>query len=791
MKKLLNVALTCGIVLSGLSPVIASTQYYPETVNGQGARIRFSDTAGDLSDAVFDLVARDGEGSYDLGTNYIYGNGVRDESGSNSFENLVIDFKDQFPDKFAFISRNTSNINSTMYDIWAFEDLGSEINDGIFGNLYRKSVNMNSLDTNVGSLSSMFEEALNGESMNDDGISFTKTDKSISIPIFSEIIGASNQQIGDPDLMVEYFNEVYVYLEDHNTKYGFRIDLALGSVGQNASISEVPWAKTQTRGTITRIDFGLPSNTNGVFDYQVNVNGAENLNVEYITRTPVLFLNSEYGDYIDVTVYSRNAEGEKFLGTKAGNVSADLIKINSTLQDIDNSVFRDYITYLYKLGIIDGVGNKFLPKDNVTRGAMAKFIMNAFRLPFNTGGPQFPDVGPNHTFFAYIQSLKNAHIISGMSDGRYRPEDFVDRGSVTKFVVNAARYYDTDAVNESSCSFLDSGSSVFIAFDEYICALAGFGNRNYQKIISGYSSGSYGAVDLLDRGAMAKIILNSAALIPVYSDNPDISFVNSFLDLSEVDYPRPFVAPILVKGFSADFEKDYKTIDLSWLNMNDESVDGFILEKKMEEENDSKYSKLTTGGIPAHVDVDDDLKVYSTQGGEIGNTYEIEFLRTTVSTGATIELSEDEGLITVKLLNTGSVNITKDSVVKAINGDTVTQSGVSVDEQDDLFEIIHAQTSHAGDVMTYSGKLRFSGGKNFIEGVVLLDNLDDYMKVTDNEYRLNQNYVYRMSAFKFIPYEFAEESYTSQSNMEYEENYDVRSNMIISGWQTVKIKASD
>ena len=81
----------------------------------------------------------------------------------------------------------------------------------------------------------------------------------------------------------------------------------------------------------------------------------------------------------------------------------------------------------------------FKPENNTTRGQMAKIVVRAFNFTINvTGGPHFPDVAPGSTFYDYIETAYNLGLVQGYPDGTYGPNNNVTRGQLAKIIVNAA-----------------------------------------------------------------------------------------------------------------------------------------------------------------------------------------------------------------------------------------------------------------------------------------------------------------------------------------------------------------
>lgn len=174
--------------------------------------------------------------------------------------------------------------------------------------------------------------------------------------------------------------------------------------------------------------------------------------------------------------------------------------------DIEGTTFESYIMKLVEEGVVSGYSDgTYRPDANVTRAQMAKFIVNAFNFNLSSTGENFPDVDDDK-LANYILTLKNLGIIDGFSDGTYKPNQTVSRGAVTKFIVKSMQKRNISLPLNNHSDFPDVGSdNVFV---EYIGLLTNIHN-NSEKIIQGYSDGNYRPNTELTRGQMAKIIANS------------------------------------------------------------------------------------------------------------------------------------------------------------------------------------------------------------------------------------------------------------------------------------------
>lgn len=97
-----------------------------------------------------------------------------------------------------------------------------------------------------------------------------------------------------------------------------------------------------------------------------------------------------------------------------------------------------YIQSAYEKGILGGYPDgTFKPKNNVTRGQMAVFIANAFKLP--NGDKVFKDVKAGQTGYEQIKKLVAGGITAGYADGTFKPNNTLTRAHISLFLVKAIK----------------------------------------------------------------------------------------------------------------------------------------------------------------------------------------------------------------------------------------------------------------------------------------------------------------------------------------------------------------
>ncbi|MGK7901769.1 MAG: S-layer homology domain-containing protein [Hormoscilla sp.] len=180
----------------------------------------------------------------------------------------------------------------------------------------------------------------------------------------------------------------------------------------------------------------------------------------------------------------------------------------------DSHPFAGYINLLKDWEVIDGYEDgTYRPNEPVSRRHMSKFIVNGFNLPqFTSAGPYFPDVPLEDDFFSYIHMLRDLQIVNGFPDGTYHPDENVTRGQMAKFVVNGAAAI-TDSEIERPyppyCNNNQSRESVFVDIPCDHVFASQIDILKSEGIIDGFPDGTYHPDENVTRGQLAKFIVNA------------------------------------------------------------------------------------------------------------------------------------------------------------------------------------------------------------------------------------------------------------------------------------------
>lgn len=190
-----------------------------------------------------------------------------------------------------------------------------------------------------------------------------------------------------------------------------------------------------------------------------------NLNSEQI-QNPTLY-HDLYVNVVAVTPVPTRTSTPTTTATPAGSATPCAMGFTDVY---GTDYFYDAVRYLYCEGAISGYSDgTFRPYNNTTRGQLSKIIVLAQGWPIDTsGGPHFSDVLPGSAFYDYVETAYNHGIISGYSDGTFQPGNNVTRGQLSKIVVLAKSW---TLVNRSAPTFSDVpvGSTFFAYVETAYC----------------------------------------------------------------------------------------------------------------------------------------------------------------------------------------------------------------------------------------------------------------------------------------------------------------------------------
>lgn len=185
------------------------------------------------------------------------------------------------------------------------------------------------------------------------------------------------------------------------------------------------------------------------------------------------------------------------------DVPANKTGSNLPFQDVPSDAwYAQYLLILLEQGVIDKA-EKFRPEDPVSRAELIKFVVTATGEDAGSDLPEkptFEDVPADAWFFPFVEKAVQMRVISANGDvfGNmfFRPEDKVTRAEAVKAVIDA---FGISAGLDKKFSFSDVPESAWY----YSCALSAY----HSKIVGVYGDGRFAPAELVNRAALAKMIV--------------------------------------------------------------------------------------------------------------------------------------------------------------------------------------------------------------------------------------------------------------------------------------------
>lgn len=126
---------------------------------------------------------------------------------------------------------------------------------------------------------------------------------------------------------------------------------------------------------------------------------------------------------------------------------------NYTFRDIASDIYASEIQQAVNLGFVAGFSedNTFRPQNVLTREQLVSIVIEALgklpnsniQVPTQVSSPPYPDVNASRWSAAKIQWAKNNNIISGYTDGTFRPTQPVTRAELMAVERRAAEFAQT------------------------------------------------------------------------------------------------------------------------------------------------------------------------------------------------------------------------------------------------------------------------------------------------------------------------------------------------------------
>lgn len=173
-----------------------------------------------------------------------------------------------------------------------------------------------------------------------------------------------------------------------------------------------------------------------------------------------------------------------------------------TFLDVPSSYWAyQYISALACRGVLGGYSDgTFRPDATTTRAQFAKMLVLGFGWAITTPAtPSFSDVPNNFWAYGYVETAKAHGVVSGYSDGTFRPVSNITRAQLSKMIVSASAW---QVVTPPTPSFSDVPPSDW-AYGYIETAKA-------HSVITGYSDGTFRPLYPATRAQLSKMLWTAA-----------------------------------------------------------------------------------------------------------------------------------------------------------------------------------------------------------------------------------------------------------------------------------------
>lgn len=177
------------------------------------------------------------------------------------------------------------------------------------------------------------------------------------------------------------------------------------------------------------------------------------MNMEYTIRVQQSFdkervavvyydMNAGKISYAPTLVGQDNSANRYFNFRGQSNNVYRAILGNKSFVDTQNNWAKNDINQLASKFIVEGrTDTTFVPEGAITRGEFATFIVKALGLPGDKSSAlKYRDITLNTPMSAYIGAASKAGIITGYTDGFFRPNNLITREQMSLMIVRAMDY---------------------------------------------------------------------------------------------------------------------------------------------------------------------------------------------------------------------------------------------------------------------------------------------------------------------------------------------------------------
>jgi flagellar hook assembly protein FlgD len=231
----------------------------------------------------------------------------------------------------------------------------------------------------------------------------------------------------------------------------------------------------------------------------------------------------------------KNGKASAVIKHKSNGVYAVIVHQQAFLDTQDHWGSETINTLASKLIISGSSAGNFIPDGKITRAEFAALIVRALGLDAGQARPHFTDVGENDWFSGAVGAAYNAGLISGFSDGYFRPSENVTREQAAVILRRASKAVDRDrefvegGSEEALAQFADSGT-----ISSWAKSSVAFNARN--SMLSGDGNGMLHPKRETTRAEAAVMIYKLLIKAGLYALNNELDLHEDNLGTNQINY---------------------------------------------------------------------------------------------------------------------------------------------------------------------------------------------------------------------------------------------------------------
>ena len=208
--------------------------------------------------------------------------------------------------------------------------------------------------------------------------------------------------------------------------------------------------------------------------------------IEWVTLTEALTI---WEDDYDSTPETYNYEdGEITSSTATSTTNTTNTSSNASFTDIEGHWAEEIILTFYEMGVIQGKSStRFAPDDSMTRAELLKVALLAggYDPESSESTSAFSDVSEEDWFMPYVAYGYKNGFIEGYSDGRFKPNDNINRAEALTILLRVANA-DVDVLGSGQ----NQGEFSDVDKEDWFYTYTTYARNN--GIVEGYSDGTFG-----------------------------------------------------------------------------------------------------------------------------------------------------------------------------------------------------------------------------------------------------------------------------------------------------------